>query len=119
MRVDRIADRISEHTSYSDRGVVMYREMLLENIEKVQQGLEPLGVVRDPDHPIIDTNLKQELEGSRRGRLSRRPVEAQTLRGEVRKRRRRRQSSADERCGVTPAGQVKGCALAGRMRSAW
>ena len=61
-----IADRTAEHVSYSDRGVVMYREMLLENIEKVQQGLDPLGIVRDPDHPIIDTNLKQELEGSRR-----------------------------------------------------
>ena len=55
----------------------MYRRMLLENIEKVEQGLEPLGVVRDPDHPIIDTNLKQDLEGSRRERLERRPIEAQ------------------------------------------
>ena len=71
----RIADHAVEHVSYSDRGVVMHREMLLENIERVQQGLEPFGIVRDPDHPIIDTNLKQELDGSRRARLDRRPAE--------------------------------------------
>ena len=67
-----IMDRTTEHTSYSDQGLVMYRRMLLENIEKVQHGLDPLGLVRDPAHPIIDTNMKQELEGSRR---QRRPVE--------------------------------------------
>ena len=73
-----ITDRTVEHVSYSDQGVLMYRRMLLDNIERVEQGLEPLGVVRDPDHPIIDTNLKQDLEGSRRERIERerRPIEA-------------------------------------------
>jgi 5,5'-dehydrodivanillate O-demethylase len=68
-----ITDRTAEHISYSDKGIVMYRRMLLDNIERVEQGLEPLGVVRDSDHPIIDTNLNQDLEESRRGRLHRRP----------------------------------------------
>ena len=62
-----IADRTVEHTSYSDRGVVMYREMLLENIERVQQGLDPMCVIRDPDHPIIDTGM----EASRKQRALR------------------------------------------------
>jgi hypothetical protein len=36
----------------------MYRNMLAENIEKVRHGQDPLGVIRDPDHDIIDTNLE-------------------------------------------------------------
>jgi hypothetical protein len=29
----------------------------------VQQGLDPLAVVRDPDHGIIDTKLQMSLQG--------------------------------------------------------
>ncbi len=28
---------------------------------EVQKGLDPLGVIRDPDHPMIDTNLIQSI----------------------------------------------------------
>lgn len=52
-----IADRTSEHLASSDRGVVLLRRVVRENIERVQQGLDPLGVVRDPNHAEIDTNL--------------------------------------------------------------
>jgi len=52
-----IADRTVEHLASSDRGVVLLRRLLREQIERVQQGLDPLGVQRDPDHPMIDTNL--------------------------------------------------------------
>ncbi|HZT08512.1 MAG TPA: Rieske 2Fe-2S domain-containing protein [Chloroflexota bacterium] len=51
------ADRTSERLATSDRGIVMLREMMREQIELVQQGRDPLGIVRDPDHAIIDTNL--------------------------------------------------------------
>ena len=57
-----IADRTVEHLSYSDRGVHMLRKLTLEQIERVQQGLDPMGVVRDPDHAIIDTNLLGEAQ---------------------------------------------------------
>ncbi|MEA2640294.1 MAG: 5,5-dehydrodivanillate O-demethylase oxygenase subunit [Chloroflexota bacterium] len=60
-----IADRTVERLATSDRGVVMYREMLRDEILKVQAGDDPLGLVRDPSHPIIDTNLQQELAGPR------------------------------------------------------
>ncbi len=53
-----ITDRSVEHLSYSDRGVALFRKILKENIEKVQRGEDPLGVVRDPNHDIIDTNLE-------------------------------------------------------------
>jgi 5,5'-dehydrodivanillate O-demethylase oxygenase subunit len=64
-----IVDRSQEHLSYSDRGVVMFRRLLKENIEKVQMGLEPLCVVRDPSQEIIDTNLSAgRIEVDGRGR---------------------------------------------------
>jgi 5,5'-dehydrodivanillate O-demethylase len=56
-----IADRSVERLATSDRGVVLYRQVLKENIERVQQGLDPLGVIRDLDHPMIDTNLDHSL----------------------------------------------------------
>ena len=56
------ADRSREHLSYSDRGVAMLRRLLRENIERVQQGLDPMSVVRDPGHAIIDTNLDDGIE---------------------------------------------------------
>jgi 5,5'-dehydrodivanillate O-demethylase oxygenase subunit len=52
-----VADRTAEHLASSDRGVVMLRRLVRDQIERVQQGLDPLGVQRDPDHPMIDTNL--------------------------------------------------------------
>ncbi len=43
-----IADRTTELLGASDRGVVMYRDLLRQQIRKVQEGGEPDGVVRDP-----------------------------------------------------------------------
>jgi 5,5'-dehydrodivanillate O-demethylase oxygenase subunit len=58
-----IADRTTEHLSYSDRGVHLLRNLTKEQIERVQQGLDPMGVMRDPDHDMIDTNLYGEAQG--------------------------------------------------------
>jgi 5,5'-dehydrodivanillate O-demethylase oxygenase subunit len=58
-----IPDRSGEHLSYSDRGVVMLRRLVKDQIERVQQGHDPLGLIRDPDHPMIDTNLTGEAQG--------------------------------------------------------
>jgi hypothetical protein len=33
----------------SDQGVVMLRRMLSDSIDKVAQGEDPMGIVRDPD----------------------------------------------------------------------
>lgn len=44
----QIADRTQEQLGSTDRGVVMFRRMLRREMEKVEQGLDPIGVLRDP-----------------------------------------------------------------------
>jgi 5,5'-dehydrodivanillate O-demethylase len=59
-----LADRTHERLATSDRGVVMVREMMKREIAKVQQGLDPLGVIRDPaQDTMIDTKLEESLHG--------------------------------------------------------
>jgi 5,5'-dehydrodivanillate O-demethylase len=64
-----IADREHERLATSDRGIVMLREMIKREIARVQAGLDPKGVVRDPDHAMIDTSLAGTLTHMRQGRL--------------------------------------------------
>jgi 5,5'-dehydrodivanillate O-demethylase oxygenase subunit len=64
----RITDRSREHLSFADRGVVLLRRVLKENIIRVQQGLDPYALVRDLDHAIIDTNLDESIQLEREGR---------------------------------------------------
>ena len=54
-----ITDRTAEHLSYSDRGVVMLRRIMKEQIQLVHEGKDPIGVFRDANHPIIDTNIDE------------------------------------------------------------
>ncbi len=44
-----IADRTKEHLGESDRGVILMRKRLLEDIEAVAAGRDPKGTIRDPD----------------------------------------------------------------------
>jgi 5,5'-dehydrodivanillate O-demethylase len=60
-----IADREHERLATSDRGVVMYREMLFREAERVARGEDPLGTQRDPNHSLIDTNLQLDLDTER------------------------------------------------------
>ena len=71
-----ITDRTVEHLATSDRGILLYRKLLLENIEKVERGEDPLGVVRDPakNFPMISiargstyTSFRQGVDGSNYG----------------------------------------------------
>jgi 5,5'-dehydrodivanillate O-demethylase oxygenase subunit len=50
-----ISDRTREHLATSDRGVVMYHKLLFEQMERVERGLDPMGVIRDPreNEPMI------------------------------------------------------------------
>ncbi len=56
-----VADRTREHLATSDRGIIMLRELMKSEIDKVRRGLDPMGIVRDPDHLMIDTNLAKSL----------------------------------------------------------
>lgn len=68
-----IADRTTEMIGAGDRGVVMYRNMLRQQIEKVQRGEEPDGVIRDPSvNDIIrftfssgQAQIAQELQAAK------------------------------------------------------
>ena len=58
-----ISDRTLEHLGESDRGVVLYRKVLLEQLDRVERGEEPLGGVRDPakNTPFIELPLEKHL----------------------------------------------------------
>ena len=43
-----IYDRTTEHLAHTDRGVILLRRLYKESIEAVKNGLDPLGVIRDP-----------------------------------------------------------------------
>lgn len=59
-----LANRSVERLATSDRGVIMLREMLKREIERVQKGLDPKGVVRDPAQDMmIDTKLMESIRG--------------------------------------------------------
>jgi len=56
-----IVDRSHERLATSDRGIAMYRDILRREIDKIQEGGDPLAVVRDPQHAIIETFLTESL----------------------------------------------------------
>jgi 5,5'-dehydrodivanillate O-demethylase len=43
-----IADRAKEHLGESDRGVIMFRKLLRDQIQAVENGADPIGTNRDP-----------------------------------------------------------------------
>jgi 5,5'-dehydrodivanillate O-demethylase len=58
-----ISDRSLENLGESDRGVVLYRKVLLEQLDKIERGEEPLGVVRDPakNDPWIELPMEKHV----------------------------------------------------------
>jgi len=47
-----VANRSEEHLGLSDRGIILYRKLLQENLERVQRGEDPMNVFRDPAHNV-------------------------------------------------------------------
>jgi 5,5'-dehydrodivanillate O-demethylase len=61
-----ISDRTEEHLSASDKGVILYRKMLAEQIERMERGEDPIGVIRNAEEnePMIDIRReRQSLKG--------------------------------------------------------
>ena len=57
-----VADRTRERLATSDRGIIMLREVMFREMKKVQQGKDPLGVIRDAaKNPPIDTHLMESI----------------------------------------------------------
>jgi 5,5'-dehydrodivanillate O-demethylase oxygenase subunit len=50
-----IADRTVERLGTTDKGIILYRKLLNEQIDKVERGEDPMAVVRDPvkNSPMI------------------------------------------------------------------
>ncbi len=44
-----IANRTRENLGRSDRGIILFRRMLEENLQKVERGEDPMNVFRDPE----------------------------------------------------------------------
>lgn len=63
-------DRTQEHLGVGDEGIIELRKLLREQIERVQCGLDPLGVIRDPEkNKLIDLGVMNErigLKGAQR-----------------------------------------------------
>ena len=57
-----VADRTQEALGLSDKGVILYRHQLKEQLEKVQAGQDPINVFRDPANNV---NIKLRLEDSK------------------------------------------------------
>ena len=49
-----IADRTLENLGSTDQGIAIYRRMLRRELKKVQEGLDPMGTLRDPSVAIVD-----------------------------------------------------------------
>jgi 5,5'-dehydrodivanillate O-demethylase len=59
-----IEDRLMEHLGYGDRGIVMFRRLLMEQINIVRAGGEPMGIIRDPTkNQIINFDVVNEMIG--------------------------------------------------------
>lgn len=59
-----IADRTRELLVGSDRGIVLLRKLLLEQLARVEAGEDPMGVIRDPAE---NTLISFEQEGNKMG----------------------------------------------------
>ena len=69
-----ISDRPNEHLTAIDTGVILYHKLLLENAQKVQDGVDPMGTIRDPaenepwieipreDHALEAFRINREFE---------------------------------------------------------
>jgi 5,5'-dehydrodivanillate O-demethylase len=59
-----VTDRTQERLGVGDEGIILYRKMLKEQIENVQKGLDPIGLVRDPGkNQIIELHVINERIG--------------------------------------------------------
>jgi 5,5'-dehydrodivanillate O-demethylase oxygenase subunit len=59
-----ITDRTQEHIGVGDRGIVLLRKLIREQIDIVRNGGDPIGVIRDPArNEIIEFDVINEMIG--------------------------------------------------------
>ena len=68
-----VTDRTQERLGVEDEGIIILRKLLKEQIENVQNGRDPIGLIRDPEkNQIIELNVINERIGLYRPASSRR-----------------------------------------------
>ena len=68
-----IADRTRKNLGRSDKGIILFRRQLEENLKRVERGEDPMNVFRDPAQNVFhdfptETVLKVGTAGARRQR---------------------------------------------------
>jgi 5,5'-dehydrodivanillate O-demethylase oxygenase subunit len=59
-----VTDRTQERLGVGDEGIILLRKLLKEQIENVQNGRDPMGLIRDPEkNRIIEFNVINERIG--------------------------------------------------------
>jgi hypothetical protein len=72
-----VADRPNEHLGVSDGGIILMRQMMRESLEAIEEGRDPLCVIRDPARQNVDFPQKsalmpeRQVEGGYAGGFSR------------------------------------------------
>jgi 5,5'-dehydrodivanillate O-demethylase oxygenase subunit len=61
-----IADRPNEHLGVSDGGIVLMRRMMRESLALIEQGKDPLHIIRDPARQKIDFPQKSSMMETKR-----------------------------------------------------
>jgi 5,5'-dehydrodivanillate O-demethylase len=60
----RIADRTTESLGTTDRGITMYRKMLVREMRKSERGEDPMNVLRDPEqNAYLDLPAERNKDG--------------------------------------------------------
>ena len=78
-----VSDRTKEHLATSDKGVILFHNMIFDSIEKVERGEDPIGVIRDPaeNTPYIEIKSEREARVSFETEERRRQRDAGLARG--------------------------------------
>jgi 5,5'-dehydrodivanillate O-demethylase len=71
-----VSDRTREHLVTSDKGVILYHNMLLAEAEKVQRGEDPMFTIRDEDQNYPFIHFERERDSAK---MITRGVEPNTL----------------------------------------
>ena len=76
-----IVDRTNEHLGTGSKGIVMFRELLEENMQRVERGQDPMGTIRDP---VINDPLRISSQVEVTGKRLARPDPSDPVQSELR-----------------------------------
>jgi 5,5'-dehydrodivanillate O-demethylase len=60
-----ISDRTKEHLATSDKGIILYHRLLMENIDKVERGEDPMFTIRDIEENFPFIHVEREKQSAK------------------------------------------------------